>query len=54
VVQFGGVVAACAWAAGGTALIALICRATVGLRARPEEIEEGLDVAQHGERAYPS
>lgn len=53
-VQAVGVIAACVWAAAMTALIAIICRATVGLRARPEEIDEGLDVSHHGERAYPS
>jgi Amt family ammonium transporter len=53
-VQALAVVAVCAWSAVATGLIALVCKVTVGLRARPEDIEDGLDVSHHGERAYPS
>ena len=53
-VQALAVAVVCAWSAVATAIIALICKFTVGLRARPEDIEDGLDVAHHGERAYPT
>jgi Amt family ammonium transporter len=42
----------CAWAAAAAAAIALLCRLLVGLREDDEAIEEGLDLASHGERAY--
>jgi len=42
----------CAWAAVVSAVIVLVCRASVGLRENDEAIEEGLDLASHGERAY--
>ena len=54
--QFGvqalGVAAVCAWSAGVSAVILLACKFTVGLRASPEAVEDGLDMATHGERAY--
>jgi Amt family ammonium transporter len=42
----------CVWSLIATAAIVWICRRTVGLRASPEVIEDGLDYAAHGERAY--
>jgi len=53
-VQALGVAAVCVWSAAGSAAILWLCKATVGLRAAPEAIEEGLDVSAHGERAYPT
>jgi len=53
-IQAIGVAAVCAWSAIGSAVILLICRFTVGLRASPEAIEDGLDLSTHGERAYQS
>ena len=54
--QFGvqaiGVAAVCAWSAVASAAILLLCKFTVGLRASPEAIEDGLDMSSHGERAY--
>jgi Amt family ammonium transporter len=50
--QAVGVAAVCAWSAAVSAVLALICRATVGLRLDDDAIEEGLDMAAHGERAY--
>jgi Amt family ammonium transporter len=52
VTQALGVAAVVGWSAIASLLIALLCQATVGLRARDEVIEEGLDMAAHGERAY--
>ena len=54
VVQGMGVLAVCAWSAIASAAILLVCRFTVGLRASPEAIEDGLDLSTHGERAYQS
>ena len=51
-VQALGVVSVCAWSAAVSVVLALICRYTVGLRLDDEAIEEGLDMAAHGERAY--
>jgi Amt family ammonium transporter len=53
-VQALGALAVCAWSAIASAAILFACKATVGLRAAPEQIEEGLDLSTHGERAYPS
>lgn len=54
--QFGvqalGALAVCAWSAAASAAILLVCKFTVGLRATPEAIEDGLDMSSHGERAY--
>ena len=51
-VQALGVLTVCAWSAAASAVILLICKFTVGLRATPEAIEDGLDLSTHGERAY--
>lgn len=37
---------------GGTAAIALLLKATIGLRASPEAEQEGLDQSEHGEHGY--
>jgi len=50
--QLLGVAAVVAWSAAATAVLVLVTRAVVGLRARDDEIEEGLDLTYHGERAY--
>jgi Amt family ammonium transporter len=47
-----GVAAVCAWSAVAAAALTFLCRAVVGLRVDDEAIEEGLDMASHGERAY--
>ena len=47
-----GVVATVGWSAIATFGLAFFCEKTVGLRAREEVIEEGLDLAAHGERAW--
>jgi ammonium transporter, Amt family len=51
-VQLLGVVAATAWCALMTYVILKIINATIGLRVSEEQEREGLDLAQHGERAY--
>jgi Amt family ammonium transporter len=50
--QVIGVGAVVAWSAAAALILAFVVRKTVGLRARDEHIEEGLDMAAHGERAY--
>jgi Amt family ammonium transporter len=50
--QLIGVVATVLLAAVGTFIIVKIISATIGLRVTPEEESMGLDLTQHGERAY--
>ncbi len=52
VTQVVGTAATIAWSAVVTLGLVALLRATTGLRASPEEIDEGLDLTQHGERAY--
>jgi len=51
-VQLGAVAATIAWAAVGTAIAIAVARALTGLRVSPEVELEGLDLGEHGERAY--
>jgi Amt family ammonium transporter len=51
-VQFEAVAIAIAWSAAGSALSFWIVRAAIGLRVPEEAEREGLDIADHGERAY--
>lgn len=51
-VQTLGVAAVCAWSAIASVVLVLICKVTVGLRVDDEDLEEGLDMSAHGERAY--
>ncbi|MDB5597219.1 MAG: ammonia channel protein [Hyphomicrobiales bacterium] len=52
VTQVLGVVAVMAWSGVATAIIIGVLRVTMGLRATPDEIDEGLDLTYHGERGY--
>jgi Amt family ammonium transporter len=47
-----GVVATLGWSAVATVVLLIIVKRTVGLRATDAHIEEGLDLAAHGERAF--
>ena len=51
-VQALGVAAVCAWSAIASLVLVLVCRGAVGLRVGDDDLEEGLDMASHGERAY--
>lgn len=51
-VQLMGVFATVIWSGLVTGLMVAGIRATLGLRASPDEIEEGLDLTSHGERSY--
>ncbi len=50
--QIGAIGAAWGWAFGMTAVILFALKATIGLRVREKEEEQGLDHSQHGEVAY--
>ena len=53
-VQALGVVVTMAWAAIASVVLVFVVKALVGLREPDASIEEGLDLAVHGERAYPT
>jgi Amt family ammonium transporter len=52
VVQFEAVITTIIWAAVGTAIAIFIAKLVTGLRVSPEVEQEGLDLGEHGERAY--
>jgi Amt family ammonium transporter len=51
-VQILAVVVAVIWAGAGAAIAFYIAKAVTGLRVSPEVEREGLDLGEHGERAY--
>ena len=51
-VQAEAVLFASAWSAAGSALVFAIVRYTIGLRVDADAERHGLDIADHGERAY--
>jgi Amt family ammonium transporter len=51
-VQVEAVVTTIIWAAIGTAIAIMIAKLVTGLRVSPEVEREGLDIGEHGERAY--
>ncbi|HEY2751918.1 ammonium transporter [Phenylobacterium sp.] len=52
VTQITGAVAVIGWSAVASIAILWVVRRLIGLRATDSEIDDGLDVSQHGERAY--
>ena len=52
VVQIEAVLTTIVWAAVGTAIAIFIAKAVTGLRVSREVEQEGLDLGEHGERAY--
>ncbi|QDK34478.1 MULTISPECIES: ammonium transporter [Sphingomonadaceae] len=50
--QVIAVLVAIVWAAVGTVIAAYVAKAVTGLRVAPEVEQEGLDIGEHGERAY--
>ncbi len=52
--QLKGVLVSIAWSAVASAIVFFIIKFTVGLRASADAEEEGLDIVEHGERAYHS
>jgi ammonium transporter, Amt family len=51
-IQIIAVVIAIVWAAVGAAIAFYVAKAVTGLRVSPEVEREGLDLGEHGERAY--
>jgi Amt family ammonium transporter len=52
VVQIEAVLTTIVWAGVGTVIAVFIAKAVTGLRVTPEVEREGLDLGEHGERAY--
>ncbi|MDG2003919.1 MAG: ammonium transporter [Novosphingobium sp.] len=51
-IQLQAVLVTIAWAAIGTAIAIFIAKLITGLRVSPEAEHDGLDISEHGERAY--
>ena len=51
-VQIAAVATTIVWAAVGTVIAIYVAKALTGLRVSPEVEAEGLDIGEHGERAY--
>lgn len=51
-VQVEAVLVTAIWAGIGTVIAMLVAKAVTGLRVAPEVEQEGLDLGEHGERAY--
>lgn len=51
-IQTEGVLVTIAWAGIGTFIAAMIVKAIIGLRVSEEAEVDGLDISEHGERAY--
>ncbi len=52
--QLKAVLVAVVWSAVASSIVFFIIKFTIGLRSSPEAEEEGLDIVEHGERAYHS
>lgn len=50
--QVKGVLVTIAWSGVASAIVFFIIKYTIGLKASVDDQEEGLDIAEHGERAY--
>jgi len=54
IAQLKAVLVSLTWSGVASAIVFFLIKYTVGLRATPEAEEEGLDIIEHGERAYHS
>jgi len=52
--QLKGVCLTIAWSAVASIIVFFVIKLIIGLKASPEAEEEGLDISEHGERAYHS
>jgi Amt family ammonium transporter len=52
--QVKAVLVAISWSAVASAIVFFLIKFTIGMRVGPETEEEGLDIVEHGERAYHS
>jgi Amt family ammonium transporter len=50
--QLKGVILTLVWSGVGSAILFKVVDLIVGLRVAPDQEREGLDLAEHGERAY--
>ena len=50
--QVKGVGMTIAWSGIASTIVFFLIKFTIGLRAKPEDEQEGLDISEHGERAY--
>lgn len=53
-IQAKGVCLTIVWSAIASAIVFFVIKLVIGLKASPEAEEEGLDISEHGERAYHS
>ena len=51
-IQGQAVAVAILWSAIGSAIVWALVKVTIGLRVEPDAEREGLDITDHGERAY--
>ena len=54
IAQLKGVGLTIVWSAIASAIVFYVIKLVIGLRASPDSEEEGLDISEHGERAYHS
>jgi ammonium transporter, Amt family len=54
ITQLKAVAVSAGWSAVASSIVFFLIKYTVGLKASPEAEEEGLDIVEHGERAYHS
>jgi Amt family ammonium transporter len=52
IAQLKGVATSFCWSAVASSIVFFIIKFTIGIRVSPEAEEEGLDIVEHGERAY--
>jgi len=52
IVQLKAVCVSFAWSAVASSIVFFIIKYTVGLKVSEDTEEEGLDIVEHGERAY--
>lgn len=52
--QLKGVCVTVVWSLVASLIVFFVIKLVIGLKASPEAEEEGLDISEHGERAYHS
>jgi Amt family ammonium transporter len=52
IAQLKGVLTTLVWSGVGSTIVFLVIKFTLGLRVTEEKEREGLDITEHGERAY--
>ena len=54
IAQLKGVGVTIVWSLVASLIVFFVIKLIIGLKASPEAEEEGLDISEHGERAYHS